>query len=1083
MNLIKSILPKLVRIFVSTRMMAVLLIVLAVSMGVATFIENDFGTPAAQAMIFRAFWFEAVLVLLAINFIANTFRYNLWRVEKLSLLIFHLAFVLVIIGAAVTRYISFEGVMHIREGETVDYIISNDTYINMRVDNNEIQRTYLSKHFFSEIGDNEFKVSSDFLEHNITTSYVNYIPHAVEKVVEVENGKPIIHIVSSGEGQRENHYLVEGIPTTIQNRVFTLNQPIEGATNLTYQDSQLYIQTTEAGQRIEMATQTPHIVEANTVQPLFMRNLYLVAGMNFVIPQMYTSAKLEYEKDPNKESTRKNMLTVQIDVESADGKVGSETIDLFGGKGFITRPKELNINNLNIFLSFGSIEIKTPFAITLRDFQLDRYPGSQSPSSFASEVTVIDDSGSTDQRIFMNNVIDHSGYRLFQSSYDNDELGTILSVNYDRLGTWITYIAYILMFTSMTITLFNKHSRFMFVNNQLKKIQKVKSKPEKSKTPTQFSKTALILLFLLSFPLMAISQPTDKHDHTGHNHKHEEHSDQEFVFSKPTNIDSLIDALPFVTKKHDSAFGRLMVQDIGGRIKPIHTLASEVLRKVHHSDTYRGKTETQVLLSMMQNPSAWQFVPIIYVDRKSGLREALGGKYISFRDLFSEKAEYLIAQDVDIAYKKKPSERKDYDTEIMALDERVNVLFSILDLSMIRIFPLPNDEEQRWVAPNDETIMSINSYQDSLFIASITPWYLSEVAYAQGTDDWTEANKKLDYIFKYQNRTAADLMPSEAKVSLEIFYNTYKPFSRMVRWYGLVGFIFLIFLFAQVFKKSTFINLSVQILFWLTIALFALHTAALIARWVISGHAPWSDGYESMIYIGWATVLAGILFSKRSKIALAATALMASLILWVADLNWLDPEITQLVPVLKSYWLMVHVAVIVASYGFFALGALVSFMNMITMTLVSNTKHRIQLTIKELTYISEMTLTVGLVMLTIGTFLGGMWANESWGRYWGWDPKETWALVSIIVYAFILHMRFVPGLKGLFAFNLAAVIGFSSIIMTYFGVNYYLSGLHSYAKGDPIPIPTFVYYTLAIITVVGVIAYVRQRRQANIVSV
>jgi cytochrome c-type biogenesis protein CcsB len=194
----------------------------------------------------------------------------------------------------------------------------------------------------------------------------------------------------------------------------------------------------------------------------------------------------------------------------------------------------------------------------------------------------------------------------------------------------------------------------------------------------------------------------------------------------------------------------------------------------------------------------------------------------------------------------------------------------------------------------------------------------------------------------------------------------------------------------------------------------------------------------------------------------------------------MDPEITNLVPVLKSYWLLIHVAIITASYGFLALGGMLAFINLITM--IFQNKNNIQQTgiiIKKLTIIVEMTLIIGLYMLTIGTFLGGVWANESWGHYWSWDPKETWALVSILVYAFITHMRLIPGLKGIFTFNLIALLGFSSVIMTYFGVNYYLTGLHSYAKGYASTVPNFVYYSLIIIFIVAFLAWFNQRKYSK----
>ena len=184
------------------------------------------------------------------------------------------------------------------------------------------------------------------------------------------------------------------------------------------------------------------------------------------------------------------------------------------------------------------------------------------------------------------------------------------------------------------------------------------------------------------------------------------------------------------------------------------------------------------------------------------------------------------------------------------------------------------------------------------------------------------------------------------------------------------------------------------------------------------------------------------------------------MILMIAHWNWLDPAIANLQPVLNSYWLMIHVAVIVGSYGPFALSMIIGIISLFLIVLTTEkNKLKISTNIKELTIINELSITIGLIMLTIGNFLGGMWANESWGRYWGWDPKETWALISIIIYAFVLHMRLIPGLRDRWYFNFMSVISFASILMTYFGVKFYLTGLHSYASGEKIITPSFVYYS------------------------
>jgi cytochrome c-type biogenesis protein CcsB len=261
------------------------------------------------------------------------------------------------------------------------------------------------------------------------------------------------------------------------------------------------------------------------------------------------------------------------------------------------------------------------------------------------------------------------------------------------------------------------------------------------------------------------------------------------------------------------------------------------------------------------------------------------------------------------------------------------------------------------------------------------------------------------------------------------------------------------------------------------VVLFIAQTIGMGVRWYISGHAPWSDAYESMLYVAWATVGMGLAFGRKSNLTIAATAFVAAMILMIAHWNWMDPEIANLVPVLDSYWLMIHVAVIVGSYGPFALGMILGVVSMLLMILTNaKNKARMKLNISELTVVNELALTVGVVMLTIGNFLGGQWANESWGRYWGWDPKETWALISILVYAFVIHMRIIPGLRGKWLFNLLSVVAFASIIMTYFGVNFYLVGLHSYASGDKVITPNFVYYSIGIVFVLGLWSYFQNRR-------
>jgi cytochrome c-type biogenesis protein CcsB len=258
---------------------------------------------------------------------------------------------------------------------------------------------------------------------------------------------------------------------------------------------------------------------------------------------------------------------------------------------------------------------------------------------------------------------------------------------------------------------------------------------------------------------------------------------------------------------------------------------------------------------------------------------------------------------------------------------------------------------------------------------------------------------------------------------------------------------------------------------------FLYHTYGLGLRWYLSGHAPWSNGYEALLLIGWGGLLAGFSFIRYSKITLAATALLAFFVLMTAGHSSYDPQLTNLQPVLKSYWLIIHVAVITISYGFLGLGFILGLFNLF-ISLFKTRKNAMHfgMIIEELTYINEMNLAIGLVLATMGTFLGGVWANESWGRYWGWDAKETWALVIIIVYAVILHLRLVPKLKNPYLFNTASVLGFGSVIMTFIGVNYYLSkGLHSYGAGETPVFPVWAWVIILLVVSLIILAGLKER--------
>ena len=1039
---------KVISLLVSTRLTAILFITFSAAMGIGTFIESMHGTDAARILVYNAFWFEIMMILFLINFIFNIKRYNLLSRPKFGILLMHLSWILIIIGAGVTRYIGHEGVMPIREGNTSNEFLSSDTWLTVlvdgEIDGNPLRRKLEKKLLLSEYTsfNNSFIIKNDFDKQKFEIEYLDFIENVDYSVVESESGSNFIKVVEASKGDRHDHYIEEGQVENIHGVLFSLNNYVENAINFIYVDDELFIQSSFRGTYMRMIDQKTGDVGSDEIEDLQLRSLYNIAGLQFVIPDGIVKGKYEIVKSEEGE-TNQNALKLRISSKNESNFEETKIVELFGGKGITDNYERIRVAGLDFSLKYGSTVSKLPFSIQLNDFIAEKYPGTEkSYSSFKSKVTV-NDGKDFDYDIYMNNILNHKGYRFFQASFDPDELGTILSVNKDFYGTLITYIGYILLYIGLLATMFYGRTRFKDLS---KKLDKLKVNRDSLK----------VIVFLLSI--------------TSLNSQDYRHENNELV------SDSIVENY-VVSPEHSSKFGELVIQDSGGRMKPINTFSSELLRKVSKSDSYKGLNSDQVLLSILRNPLAWYSEPIIYIKRgNDSIRRMLGidenQKYAAFMDFFDRQGNYKISTNLENAYKS--SLPNQFEKDFIESDRKVNLLFSALEGDILRIFPTPNDLNDKWVSYNelkDQNFVGI----DSLFVNNIFPLYLRELDNGLKTNDYSNATGMLESIKGFQLKYSKDIIPSDNKIKAEVLYNKINVFEQLFIWYFSVGMLYFLFIVFDIFSDNNIIKRVMKyalILFKSSIfVLFIVHTIGLIARWFISGHAPWGDAYESMIYVAWATMGVGLLFAKKSDLTVASTAFVSSMILMIAHWNWMDPSIANLVPVLDSYWLMIHVSVIVGSYGPFTLGMILGIVSLILMVfLTKSNKEIIKLKLKELTIINELSLTVGLIMLTIGNFLGGMWANESWGRYWGWDPKETWALISILIYAFVLHMRLIPKLRGNWLFNLMSIIAFASIMMTYFGVNFYLVGLHSYASGDKVITPNFVYWSIVFVFVLGIIS-------------
>ena len=908
---------KLLNFLFSFKATLLLLAILAIGAGVATFIENDFGTSSARVLVYNNTWYEIVLVLTTINLCGIIYKFKMWN--NLPRFLFHFSFVVILLGAIITRYVGYEGIMQIPQGTTTNQMISLEPYLQVTVKEGEKVVAYKEwqNEFTSLLPElNNFSYKVDFDNNNLIIDYKRF----------------------------------------------------------------------------------------------------------------------QFEK---KEQAKMGLLTVDV---TLNGK--KETIRLPGLSGQLGVPRDLVFDKYTVTLEYGSKFIDLPFAIRLNEFQLERYPGSMAPSSYASEVTVIKDDKTYDYRIFMNRTLNEGNFLFFQSSYFPDESGTVLSVNNDP-GKWPTYLGYFLLTLGLFLNFFDKKSRFRKL--------------------TKFVANKNLAMFVLTLALLSTQ-----------NLKANESNNT----TSPQEVDDITMRVDYLNKFKDESkvtadkFGHLVVQSSGGRMKPLATLNREIVQKLSGKSSFMGMDANQIVLGMITRPDIWKDVKIIKINTpklKKFLGVAESEKYISFSEAFGEKNDYLLTKESEKALLTKPIERGTYEKDIIKVDEKLNIIYSVFNGSLLNIFPKVYDEQSaddnfKWYSPLEA--MQEFSGQNQAAIGSVVRGLFNSTM----DFDWNSANNYIDMIALYQDKVGTDIKPTASKVNAEIVFNKLDIFFNLTLAYVLLGFVMVVLAFVVIFKPEFKPAKTTKIILAILSILFAIQTFGMGYRWYLSGHAPWSDIYETLIYISWSAIFAGVIFFRNSLLALGAATIIAGIFMFTAHLTDVDPQITSLVPVLKSYWLTIHVSILTASYGFFGLSAILGFLTLIMFIFRKNRPH-LDDVVRHVSAINEISLIIGLACITIGNFLGGVWANESWGRYWGWDPKETWAYVSIVVYALVIHLRFVKSLNTPYVLATASLLAFSSIMMTYLGVNFYLSGMHSYATGDPVPIPMWAYLTVATAFAAIILAY------------
>ncbi|EAL3939906.1 cytochrome C biogenesis protein [Campylobacter jejuni] len=1068
------------------RVSVVLFLLFALFCALATFIESAYGTPTAWAMVYDTFWFEYIQLLLGINLLCGMFRYKMFGLKKLPLMIFHISFLFILVGSAMTRYAGFEGILPIREHTQNSLIESSKTSLRISAIKDGERYSAVNDRYIGNLPfANSFKLKLNLGDDQAVLKYKDLILNAHYTYKENNNSNPLLVLMLSQKGsqgvdvkfEKGEVKNIEGVNFAFMND--NVKAPfVKIDENLTLSSSEnLHFLSMLDGQNLDLKigekanAKERRLYEINDIsfvvkaaslhaqealegsnRPqdesfwLWFKSAWLEVGRTMLIstfgePQNWKNSLLLHFKDfalsnenKNLELTGSNALKLELSYKNE-----SKEFYIFE----YNKPIMIELAGQKFFISWALSYEQLPFDIYLRDFVLDRYPGSMSPASYASEITIKNNNENFDYRIFMNNVLDYDGYRFYQSSYDQDEKGTVLSVNKDP-GKIPTYIGYFLLCLGMFMNFLNPHSRFRTLARLINK-------------DTLKHASVIIFILLLSFG-------------------------SEKTFAQDLNL-----TLPVVNTNHAKALATLIVQkSADGRMVPFDTLSREILEKIHQSDSYKGQNSNAVMLSMLVDVDKWQMEPFILMPQNQAVRDAIANileipstKYISYKDFFDENNRYKLQKYVENANRKNPNARGVFDKEIIKLDERANVVNLVFSGELFKFIPVQNNPNNVWLAPFS-AVTTLKGDEGHIVLALIQN-YFSAVENAFKDGNWTRADEGLKFIKEYQEKIGYKVMPSKTKVEMEIFSNKAEIFVKLAPVYLIAGFLLLILVFSKMVVPNLKISFIFKVVYVLNVLAFVIHTVGLGLRAYLSGHAPWSNGYESMVYIAWALSLSGIFFSRKSPIALSLTSILSGVVLMVAHLSEMNPQITNLVPVLNSYWLSIHVSVITASYGFLGLCALLGIFTLFLMCfLKKDGKYNLNIlrNITEATRINEMAMIFGLCLLTVGNFLGAIWANESWGRYWSWDSKETWALVSILVYAAILHLRMIPKYCNQFVFALWSMFAYWVIIMTYFGVNYFLTGLHSYAAGEAAQIPNYVYWGFALMVVLALFA----RRKRNFVG-
>lgn len=759
---------------------------------------------------------------------------------------------------------------------------------------------------------------------------------------------------------------------------------------------------------------------------------------------------------------------------------GNETISKALAQNFFDETlTEFTFGDNVILLSWGARFIKLPFAVFLDSLKVQNYPGSTNPSSHSANILLLENNTSQEAQLAMNKIADFKGYRIFLSSLDEDKKGAFFTINKDP-GKLITYAGYFIFFVGLLASLFARNGRFVTLCKKLSfvfvcalALSAVPAKAEQNTTLSETNATNLSVsdenttnLGANNANTLNVSGANATSPLNSSNASSANDKNLSTVFNHNTAIsDEIIAKLnTSAFKAHAANFAKIPVLSYEGRVKPFGALTLDLINKISGKSSLYGLSHKELVLGAMLYYDEFMKIPLIRV-RDADLKAFIGreGDYICVEDVYKDGV-YKLQNEV--ANAQNSAQKTAYQKDVISVDEAVNLLIATSRAEVLRIFA--DKTRSEWLSPS-EAIQNLD-ISGAGEVQGLLESYFNALVSSIESGDFSKANEALSEMKRYQQDKGAFLMPNAFTLWAENLLLDTDAFANLGKFYvalGLILMLFVLYCTARGREVSAKFKLIVRGVFYASFVLFAF---AFALRWFIGTHAVWSNAYESMLLIAIVLGVLALILS-RNLLFLALSVFGTGIVLCVANLGFMDPQITPLMPVLQSHWLNIHVSTITASYAFFVMAYLSSLAGFVALICRTNSA-------SNLAILTEIVLILGIVLLSIGTFLGGIWANESWGRYWGWDPKETWSLILIVVYMLVLHARFIPRFNSPFALFVGSSVGFFAMLMTYFGVNYFLSGKHSYATGESNGIPLSVFVLAFANVILMIIAWIRSRKQS-----